>query len=75
MPSLKEQIKKVMLDHLKSKGYPNMSTDSILQECRPMWIKIEEAGLKQRGWTFQQFGQIAADASLFAQIRSSWGQW
>lgn len=60
---LKNQCKKVMLEHLESIGYPNVQSQTILQELLPMWKKLDEASLVEQvkglGWTFQQFQEMA----------------
>ena len=70
---LKTKIKDVMLAHLNSKGYPNLTGDEILAELKPMWNAIEEAGLKQPGMTFEDFVQRAHNAHIFQQMRNQFG--
>jgi hypothetical protein len=65
---LKEKIKKVMLEHLKSKGYPNMTPEQIMRELKPMWVKLEELNLIQPGWNFTQFCMIAQEVHLRIQL-------
>lgn len=59
----KEEIRQSMLEHLKTKGYPNMSRDQIVEELAPMWDKLEAEGLLvepiKEGMTFQHFVNIA----------------
>ena len=50
---LKEQIKKVMLGHLSSLGYPKMDKNRIIAELPQMWVKIEEAGLNKEGLSYK----------------------
>lgn len=65
---LKTKIKEVMVKHLKSKGYPNMTPEQIMQELKPMWIAIEEAGLIRQGMSFQAFVMEAQHAYQFHHI-------
>lgn len=65
---LKEKIKKVMLEHLKSKGYPNMTPEQIMRELKPMWVKLEELNLIQSGWNFTQFCMIAQEVHLRTEL-------
>jgi hypothetical protein len=71
--SYPENIKQVMTKHLREKGYPNMSNIQILGELRPMWIKLEEAGLIQPGMTFAAFKDHAEAQFLFAELRAEIG--
>ena len=70
MSELKEQIKKVMLEHLETKGYPNMEDMEIMRELKPMWIKIEEAGLVQPGMGFEAFRDQATHQFILSEMRN-----
>ena len=70
---LKEQIKKVMVDYLTTKGFPNISDDQIFMELKPMWLKLEESGLLQPGMNFQAFLQIAQVKRQEAQMSNMFG--
>lgn len=59
MTELQQKIKAVMLKHLQTKGYPNMSVVQILRELKPMWIAIEDAQLVPTGGSFAAFSQTA----------------
>lgn len=69
--TLKQNIKKVMVDHLTSIGYPTISNEQIMRELKPMWIKIEEAGLIVPGMNFQGFAEIANHHFLIAEINET----
>lgn len=57
--TLQEKCRTVMMEHLVSIGYPKLSNQEILNQCKPMWVKLEEAGLtselKAMGHTFLSF--------------------
>ena len=59
----KEEIRQSMLEHLKTKGYPDMSGDQIAQELPAMWQKLSREGLLvepiKEGMTYQHFVNIA----------------
>lgn len=60
---LKIHCRAVMMTHLESVGYPDMSRRQILNELKAMWRKFEDEGLmdsiKSMGCTFQQFNDLA----------------
>lgn len=61
---LKEKVRKIMLEHLKEKGLrmplsPIRDLAKLQNELKPMWIKLETAGLIQRDWNFIEFCKIA----------------
>lgn len=61
---LMESIKKSMLDHLRSKGWPDLMTnDQIIQEIPSLWQKLSSEGLLvepiKQGLTYQHFLNIA----------------
>lgn len=68
LPSHKEAIKKAMLDHLTTVGWPNVPNETVLRELKNMWIKIEEAGLILPGMTFEAFCSHANDQFLLSEI-------
>ena len=68
---LKGKVRKVMLDHLTAKGYPELTTKQILSELKPMWLKLEEAGLIQKGWTYSTFARIASEQSRMQDMRDA----
>lgn len=70
---LKEDIKKVMVDHLTTIGYPNITNEQIMRELKPMWIKIEEANLVAKGMNFQNFAAIANHHFMVAEINDAIG--
>lgn len=57
-----------MMDHLKSKGYPDMSAEAIMAELKPMWIKLEDAGLIQFGWRYRDFVEIAQNEYMRSEF-------
>lgn len=65
----KAQIRQVMIAHLKSKGYPNMTSKEILAELKPMWVKLGNLGLLHAGWTYEQFVEIAHAEEHFANLK------
>jgi hypothetical protein len=71
--TLKQNIKKVMVDHLITIGYPKITNEQILRELKPMWIKIEEAGLVVPGMNFQNFAAIANHHFMIAEINDIMG--
>jgi hypothetical protein len=60
---LKEEIRQSMLEHLKTKGYPDMSSDQIMGEITSLWQKLSTEGLLvepiKQGFTYQHFVNIA----------------
>lgn len=70
--SVKEEIRKVVLQHLESKG-SNLTYDQILGELKAIWIKLEDAGLVQPGMSFQTFCQIAQVKKQEAQMQDMLG--
>jgi hypothetical protein len=60
---LKEEIRQSMLEHLKTKGYPDMSSDQIMGEITGLWQKLSTEGLLvepiKQGFTYQHFVNIA----------------
>lgn len=68
---VKEQIRKVMIDHLKSKGYPNMTADQIMAELKPMWLKLEDAGLIKKGWRYGQYVEIAQAQAHYQNLKDT----
>lgn len=67
----KVKIKKLMIDHLKSKGYPNMTSKAILAELKPMWIMLEEAGLVNSNWKYTQFVNIAEAQAHYQNLKEA----
>lgn len=66
MTDLQKKLKNAMLEHLKTKGYPNMTLDQIMNELKPMWIKLEESGLLPYGVNFNNFVQSAHGGYIFS---------
>ena len=69
----KEKIKEVMMTHLNSKGYPKLTNDQIMAELKPMWVLIEEAGLKVDGMSYKMFCAKATEAMMFNQMKQMFG--
>ena len=65
---LKAKVREVIYSHLKSKGYPEMNQAQILAELKPIWIKLEESQLIQRGWSYPAFVHCAQQAAMFADL-------
>ena len=68
MTELQQKLKAIMLEHLKTKGYPNITMDQIMAELKPMWIKLEESGLLPSGVSFNNFVQSANARYIFQQM-------
>lgn len=68
MPVDKRQIRNVLIEHLSAKGWPNLTDQQIVDELKPMWIKLEESQLVQPGWTFNQFNRVAREKLQEIQI-------
>lgn len=65
----KAQIRKVMIDHLKAKGYPNMTSKEIMGELKPMWNKLGALGLLHPGWKYGEFVEIAHAEEHFTNMK------
>jgi hypothetical protein len=61
-------VKKVMTDHLKEKGWPNLTDQQVLLELMPMWRKLEQAKLILPGMTFKKFCETAERKALEAMF-------
>ncbi len=74
--TLKDRCREVMMAHLHSKGYPNLTMEGIVGEIRAMWNALDEAGLmpelKAQGWTYQQFTKVAKERALIAVAPYNW---
>lgn len=70
---LKEQIKKVMRDHIVATYGENFTPEQVMNELKNMWIKLEEAKLIQPGMSFQAFAEIAHAQYTFNQLRGMMG--
>ena len=66
--ALKGKIQKVMVDHLTTLGYPDITREQILAELKPMWIKLEEAGLIQPGMSFVAYADAAQVHCMMADM-------
>lgn len=71
--TLKQNLRKVMVDHLTTVGYPQITPDQIMRELKPMWLKIEEAGLVVQGMNFQGFCEVANHHFMVAHINEIMG--
>lgn len=69
---LKEKCREVIVTHLESKGFPNLTRRGIINELKPMWLKMEELGLveelKKLGWTYQIYAESAVKAAQESAI-------
>jgi len=66
-----EKIKEVMIQHLRLKGYPNMTPQQVLAELKPMWMKLGEAGLLPKGASYQSFVQVAQAESHYMTLKEA----
>lgn len=71
MSDLKAQIRQVMMQHLYSKGYPNLTSKQILGELKPMWIKLGEAKLLHPEWKFNEYVSIAHAKEHLANLKAA----
>jgi hypothetical protein len=69
----KEKVKKIMVDHLTSLGYPDLTNDQIMGQLKAMWVKIEEAGLVTDGMNFQAFQAHANNAYMMEHVKDIMG--
>lgn len=65
----KEKIKKILVDHLTTLGYPDLDREQIIAELKPMWLKLEEAGLVVGDMTFTAFKEQATNAAIMDHMR------
>ena len=65
----KNKIKTVLVDYLTTLGYPDMTVSQIMSHLKPMWIKLEEAGLIVQGMNFPEFAMHAQQKAIEAQLR------
>lgn len=70
---LKEQVKKVMRDHLVATYGEEFTPDQVMTELKNMWIKLEEANLIQPGMSFHAYAEIANAQYTFHQLRGMMG--
>jgi len=70
---LTAKIKKVMVDHLTTVGYPDITNEQIISQLKPMWIKLEESGLPLTGMNFNGFVNIAQAMFMIAEINEQMG--
>lgn len=69
----KDKVKKVMVDHLTTLGWPKLSDEQVMSQLKPMWLKIEEAGLVVGDMNFMAFQAIANQAYMIAQVNDIMG--
>lgn len=69
----KEKVKKVMLDHLTTLGYPDIADEQIMAELKNMWTKLEEAGLIIEGMSYHAYVNLANHCFLMAQVHDIMG--
>lgn len=69
----KEKVRVVMMDHLVSVGFPNLSNDKIMNELKNLWIKLEEANLIVSGMSFRAFQDQANNQYLISQVNELMG--
>lgn len=55
----KKEVMEALEAHLKTKGYPNMQPQQILNELPNLWRVMDEKGLIRYGLTYQAFSTIA----------------
>lgn len=72
LSELKEKCREIMMTHLESKRYPDMTRQEIINELKPMWHALDVAGLteelKTRGHSFKSFVQTAIDRAQEAAL-------
>jgi hypothetical protein len=67
----KEQLEKVMLDHLKAMGYPkSLLNEQIMEELPQLWNKLQESGLLKEGMTYEGFYEEAHTAYQMSQFQN-----
>lgn len=69
MRVLQIKILHVMLNHLKTKGYPNLTDQQILDELKPMWDKLGQARLLQAHWKYEDYVKLAHMSKLRADLK------
>lgn len=74
---LKTKCKGIMETHLKSKGYPNLSDQQIMNELPEMWKLFENEGLmeelKNKGYSYQRFVQTAQSKAMQVRMEEELG--
>ena len=65
---LKEELKKVVMDHLTPIGYPNLTIEQVMTELPNVWKKICDAGLYKEGMSYQAFVDQAFQQAMLAQM-------
>lgn len=72
LEDLKVKIKTVMVQHLnESIGYPDCQLEEIIFQLKPMWRKLEEAGLLVKGMSYRQFCSFATNTLNFELLKRS----
>jgi len=69
----KDKIKKVMIDYLTRLGWPKIPNERVMQELKPMWILIEEAGLILPGMNYPAFVAQAQKELTMANVKDILG--
>ena len=67
------KVKKVMIDHLTALGWPKLTDEQIMTQLKPMWVKLEEAGLIVEGMDFNAYQAIANNAYMMKQVQDIMG--
>lgn len=76
---LDRRCRAIMTTHLKTKGYPTLTTRQILNEVPGMWKALDREGvtteLRQLGFTYTNFAKVAMrkaqEQSLFDALREA----
>lgn len=69
----KEKVRKVMMDHLTTLGWPKLTDEQVMSQLKPMWLKIEEANLVTGDMNWMAFQAIANNAYMLAQVQDIMG--
>lgn len=60
------EVQKIMIDHLTTKGYPNLTGEEILREVKALYLILEEAGLMPL--TYPEFSDVATMAYFTVEL-------
>lgn len=67
LDDIKSRCRTIIMDHLKSKGFPGMSRQQIIDELLPIWRKMDEAGIIQEAKISGKFKEFEALAVQYAR--------
>lgn len=68
---VKAEIRKIMMDHLKSKKWPDVKEPDqlVFNELLSMWQKVEH--LVPKGYTYQHFCSSAVSIYRFSELQKT----